>query len=144
MIRLTILMIALILPGCVTTHRDYGLFLDGIVNDENGNIIEGVDVLLELSEDVYDVLTPVREKTFQTGADGKYSFFYITHSPKINYVLTFSKSGYIDKRIEGNEMSKKETVTMTSNKLSKFAPLQTTQLRGTALSGRPLARRYVY
>jgi len=28
------------------------------------------------------------------------------------------------------------------NKLSKFTPLQTAQLRGTALSGRPLARRY--
>jgi len=29
------------------------------------------------------------------------------------------------------------------NKLSKYTPLQTKHLRGTALSGRPLARRYI-
>ena len=97
-------LVALALSAVGCAHRlavDYNFEASGSVVDPSGAPLPGVRVTVEVSADMYEVITPFRQAVETTHEDGSFSFFFLSEAPNPPYTLLFEKAGFKTVVIEG-------------------------------------------
>jgi hypothetical protein len=99
---------ALLLAGIGCAHQgertvaDYIVAVAGVVKDGDGQPVEGVQVTFEVSNTLYDAITPVRRQALVTDAAGRFMMnMLISHQPSNPYRLRFEKTGFVTQTITG-------------------------------------------
>jgi hypothetical protein len=93
--------------GCVLTRiakdpkKDYRFLVTGTVMTEEGVPLQGVDVTLKTTGQVYEAIELVRTRHLSTDNTGRFIFAYISHERGANYTITVQKDGFELESVDG-------------------------------------------
>jgi len=80
--------------------RDYTFDVRGIVTTKGGSPVADAQVLVEMTQPVYEALTSLRRRELVTDDTGRFGLMLISHGV-VEYQVTVRKAGFGTERISG-------------------------------------------
>jgi hypothetical protein len=80
--------------------EDYAFAVDGTVTDVSGTPLSGVRVVLDVSADLFNGVTPFGQAVETTHDDGSFEFYFLSGVSNPPYFLLFEKQGYFTATLE--------------------------------------------
>jgi hypothetical protein len=102
-----VILAALLVANIACAHRgewqsvDYMFSVVGVVKDSVGEPVKGAQVTIELSNTLYEAITPVQRRVLVTDAAGRFIVTLLSHQASNPYSLRFEKGGFVTQTVTG-------------------------------------------